>query len=55
VLLAYLALVGLTALLASPERQPLRFIVLLALWTGLLFAVCWVKGERPRWRWGDKG
>jgi hypothetical protein len=55
VLLAYLALVGLTALLASPEREPFRFIVLLALWTGLLFAVCWVKGERPRWRWGDKG
>ncbi|MDO8555910.1 MAG: hypothetical protein Q7R96_01920 [Nanoarchaeota archaeon] len=20
--------------------------------TGLLIGVCWLKGERPRWRWG---
>ena len=21
--------------------------------TAALFALCWLKGERPRWRWGD--
>jgi hypothetical protein len=22
--------------------------------TVLLLIVCWLKGERPRWRWGDR-
>jgi hypothetical protein len=21
---------------------------------GMLTAVCWIKGEKPRWRWGEK-
>ncbi|HEX3870182.1 MAG TPA: hypothetical protein VHV77_07100 [Pirellulales bacterium] len=28
------------------------FGVFVVLMTALLFAVCYAKGERPRWRWG---
>jgi hypothetical protein len=30
------------------------FLVLIFLNTMALIAVCWVKGEPTRWRWGDK-
>jgi hypothetical protein len=28
------------------------FFAALAVLVGALFAVCWVTGERPHWRWG---
>ena len=27
------------------------FVLLL---TGALIAICWIKGEPPRWRWGKR-
>jgi hypothetical protein len=47
---AILAAAG-TALM-SPSSAPARFIGYLLFLSGVLVAVCWVKGERPRWRWG---
>jgi len=29
------------------------FVGWLGLLIGLLIAICWLTGERPRWRWGD--
>lgn len=48
VLAVYLVLV-VTSLLAL--RQSNRLVVVGVL-TLALIGVCWVKGERPRWRWG---
>lgn len=30
------------------------FFVLFAINTIFLFIICYTKGEKPRWRWGDK-
>ena len=35
----------------STEVGPL--LVYLALLTAALIAICWLKGEPPRWRWGN--
>jgi hypothetical protein len=52
VLVAYFALLGLAALLSRPDREPFTFVLLVTALSLALVAVCWVKGEPPRWRWG---
>ncbi len=37
-----------------PSRGPLAFILYVVLLCVLLTAVCWAKGEPPRWRWGGE-
>lgn len=39
----------------DPERQTDLFLGWMIGWSIALIAVCWVKGERPRWRWGGRG
>ena len=61
VVLVFLAAVGVAT--AVFLRQPhsgadqgpatLRFLVAIAILTGLLVVVAWLTGERPRWRWGE--
>ena len=35
--------------------NPLAFFIPAAFaLTGILIAICYVTGEKPRWRWGDK-
>ncbi len=38
------------------RRQPISAVwpglVVILLLTALLIAICWIRGERPRWRWG---
>ena len=44
---------GLLALLAWPISIGAWFVIFygwMTLWTTVLIAVCWAKGERPRWR-----
>lgn len=54
VLILFFALVLLGAYLFLPSRGPLSFLIYTtALCMGLI-CVCWLKGERPRWRWGKK-
>jgi hypothetical protein len=38
---------------ASHGTAMLVFLLAIGILTGLLIAVCWVTGERPRWRWGE--
>jgi len=42
--------------LRTGRQQPISAIwpglLDLPLLTALLVAICWIKGERPRWRWG---
>ncbi|MCV2359934.1 hypothetical protein LNV08_13230 [Paucibacter sp. TC2R-5] len=54
VLSAYAILMVWAAFLLSPEQQPLSYSVSVAVLTALLLLICWCKGERPRWRWGDE-
>jgi hypothetical protein len=49
---AALLVVGAVALL--PSQRHAAFIAYCALLSLLLVAVCWVKGEPPKWRWGKK-
>lgn len=35
-----------------PERRPVPYFAGVALATLALLAICWARGERPRWRWG---
>jgi len=37
----------------DPRWAALLFILMLMVLSGLVIAVCWVTGERPRWRWGE--
>jgi uncharacterized membrane protein YhaH (DUF805 family) len=53
VTLCYVALIGLGFALFPPASQTAEFILYVVGLTVLLIAVCWVKGEPPRWRWGD--
>ncbi|MBA4016819.1 MAG: hypothetical protein C0483_06505 [Pirellula sp.] len=46
-----LLLLGSTLLV---ERSLPAFFVFEAVMVTLLLVVCYVKGEPPRWRWGDK-
>jgi len=50
----FFVLVGAGAVVLLPGRSPVAFVVYCILLNLLLVAVCWFKGERPRWRWGDK-
>jgi hypothetical protein len=36
----------------EPRQHPFIFATLVILSTAALSAVCWLKGEPPRWRWG---
>ena len=53
VLAGYAALAVLGIAFVHPRTSALVFIGYLLIISGLLVAVCWIKGEKPRWRWGD--
>jgi len=53
VLTAFAGLLLIGSLLFPPRRKVGSFLAFVAMLCGLLVAVCWVKGEPPRWRWGD--
>ncbi len=52
VLALFLVLVGAGILIFPPEGHTVGFLVYLLVLVVLLIAVCAVKGEPPRWRWG---
>lgn len=51
VLVAYLAIIASSAFLLLP-KHPVAWYGCLAASIAILIAVCWIKGEKPRWRWG---
>lgn len=53
VLIVFVALVGLGALVFPPRMALASYLGYVALLCALFVGVCWVKGEPPRWRWGD--
>lgn len=52
---AYLAMLCIGMFTIDPETQLPLFLGWLVAWSAAFIAVCWWKGERPRWRWGGKG
>ena len=52
-LAAFIALIVADGLVFPPRKALPAFITCVVGLSLLLVAVCWVKGEPPRWRWGD--
>lgn len=53
VLVAFLLLLPAGALLFPPKREVLGFLAYTSILSAALVSICWVKGEPPRWRWGN--
>ncbi|WP_322051656.1 hypothetical protein [Paraburkholderia bannensis] len=53
VLVGYFVLLGATVHAFGPNRHMAAFILVVALLSLALVGICWLKGEPPRWRWGD--
>ncbi|MGB0951721.1 MAG: hypothetical protein ACPG31_00710 [Planctomycetota bacterium] len=51
-LITYIAVVTGSAFLIDAEERMGMYIGFVALCTIALIAICWIKGERPEWRWG---
>jgi hypothetical protein len=54
VTLSYLVLLAVTPFLFPPDRNMPGVLASVYGLTGILIAICWWKGEPPRWRWGGK-
>ena len=50
---AYVALLAAGGALFPPNRDPLAFALVVAVLTMALVGICFLKGEPPRWRWGE--
>ena len=53
VLAAYIALVVGAMPWREPRVRSVPFVLYVLALTAALGLVCWLKGEPPRWRWGD--
>lgn len=54
VLFGFIVLQSGGALVLEPQNNRLGFSAYTALLCLVLLAICWIKGEPPRWRWGGK-
>jgi hypothetical protein len=54
VMIIYIALLLAGAFTLLPDGGQGMFIAYAAMLSLVMFAVCWFKGEPPRWRWGSK-
>jgi len=41
------------AFLVPPQRSVVAFVTYIIAISVVLTAICWWKGEPPKWRWGD--
>lgn len=53
VLAVFVGLLGAGAILFPPRSAPVFYFAYVIVLGALLLGVCWLKGEPPRWRWGD--
>ena len=54
VLVAFVLLLAAGGYALLPAHGPLAFVGYSTLLCAVLVAVCWVKGEPPRWRGGER-
>jgi hypothetical protein len=52
VLLAHLILLPVAVLFFPPDRNMTGFLASVFGLSGVLIAICFWKGEPPKWRWG---
>jgi len=53
VLVAFVALLVGGSIVLRPAKALTFYLVYVVVLCALLTLVCWLKGEPPRWRWGD--
>jgi uncharacterized membrane protein YhaH (DUF805 family) len=53
VLAVYVVLTVAATFLFPPQKGLVPYIASVTVLTAAFIAVCWLKGETPRWRWGD--
>lgn len=53
VLLLYMLGLVASVRLLPPHEAPFAFGSCVAVLSAALIVVCWLKGEKPKWRWGD--
>jgi hypothetical protein len=54
VVAAYFAAIAATILIAPPQRNVALFMLLVMVATAALLVICYLTGEPPAWRWGDR-
>lgn len=54
VMLGFFGLLAIGLMVAPPRQSPAEFLVYVGVLTALLVAICWWKGEPPKWRWGGE-
>ena len=53
VFIAYIVSVIACTFVFPPEENKAVFIVSVAVLSLIFIAICWIKGEPSRWRWGE--
>jgi len=54
VVITYLGLIALASVVVRPDLYMKWWVACIVGLSLLLVVVCWWKGEKPGWRWGDK-
>ena len=54
VMLGFFGLLAVGFAVAPPSRSMIGFATYVGVLTALLMAICWWKGEPPKWRWGGE-
>ena len=54
VLFGYIALLAGGTVWLRPDHAHGWFLAYALALTAVLLFICWLKGERPAWRWGDR-
>jgi hypothetical protein len=54
VLAVYAAVLLAAVYLVPPRDEPTKFAACVVMATVVLVGICWLKGEPPQWRWGDR-
>jgi hypothetical protein len=53
-LVVFISLLALGALMLLPHYGEVAFVIYSGILSIFLVAICWLKGEPPKWRWGSK-
>lgn len=51
---AFFVLLAIGALTLLPRYGQLSFVIFTVILSVILIVICWLKGEPPKWRWGNK-
>ena len=54
VMIVWTLVVIVVAPFAGPNKHPALFALFMGVMLAILVAICYAKGEPPRWRWGDR-